>query len=59
MPDFTIAPDPQPTARDATREYIIDMIQQMARLARQTGETRIAIHLDAILAAECDTRRAG
>ena len=58
MPDFTIVPDPQPTSREAAREYIVDMIEQLARLARQTGETRIAIHLEAILAADGATLRA-
>ena len=41
-----------PFTRDATLDYLFDMIAQMAELARQAGQARIAIHLDALLAAE-------
>ena len=58
MPDFTIVPDPQPTNREAVGHYIVDMIEQLARLARQNGETRIAIHLEAILATDGAALRA-
>ncbi len=41
--------------RTATLDYVLDMIAQIAKLARQAGLTRIAIHLDALLAAERPT----
>ena len=41
-----------PFTREATLDYLLDMIAQMAELARQAGQARIAIHLDALLAAE-------
>ncbi len=41
-----------PSSQDATLDYLFDMIAQMAELARQAGQLRIAIHLDALLAAE-------
>ena len=50
MPEFTNAPDPHPTGRAAARDYIVDMIEQLARMARGSGETRIAVLLEAILA---------
>lgn len=40
-----------PTAREAEVEYLFDMITELARLARRTGEPGVAIHLEAILAA--------
>ena len=43
-------------SQNATVDYLFDMIAQMAELARQAGQARIAIHLDALLAAE---RQAG
>ena len=42
---------PTPAQREAARDYLLDMIREMAILARQTGETPIAIYLEAILAA--------
>ena len=44
--------DIAPPSQDATVDYLFDMIAQMAELARQAGQVRIAIHLDALLAAE-------
>ena len=52
MPEFIIAPDPRPTGREATRDYVLEMIEQLARMARQAGELRIAILLEAILAVD-------
>ncbi len=45
-----------PPSREATVDYLFDMIAQLAELARQAGQARVAIHLDALLAAE---RQAG
>ena len=59
MSDFTIAPDPHPSGREAARDYILDMIEQLAQLARQSGETRLAILLDAIHASDGAARRTG
>ena len=59
MPDFTVSPDPVPSRRAATHEYIIDMVQQLARLARGSGEMQIAILLEAVLAADRAAARAG
>lgn len=42
---------PPPSGGEATREYLFDMIAQLARLARRTGEAQVAVHLEAILAA--------
>lgn len=33
------------------REYLLDMIEQLAALAREIGEIEVAIHLDATAAA--------
>ena len=44
-----VPPTPQ---QAATLDYVFDMIGQIAKLARQAGLTRIAILLDALLAAE-------
>jgi hypothetical protein len=33
------------------RDYVMDMIEQLARMAREAGEADVAIHLSAILAA--------
>ena len=52
MTDFRVSPDPVPTRRAATHEYILDMVQQLARLARGSGEMQIAILLEAVLAAD-------
>ena len=41
-----------PSSRDATLDYLLDMLAEMAKLAHQAGHARIAIHLDALLAAE-------
>ena len=43
----------QPLGRngDDTRDYIFEMIAELAAMARRTGEAAVAIHLEAILAA--------
>ena len=41
-----------PATQAATLNYVFDMIAQIAKLARQAGFARIAIHLDALIAAE-------
>ena len=47
--------------RQDDREYLLDMIEQLAKLARGTGETEVAILLKAILdvVREADRRRLG
>jgi hypothetical protein len=42
-----------------TREYLFDMIQQLARLARRSDEMAVAIHLEAILAAHLHDEKKG
>ena len=44
--------DTAPSPQEATLDYLFDMIAEMAELARQAGHARIAIHLEALLAAE-------
>ena len=39
-------------ANEGTLEYLIDMLHEMAEIARRSGEDQIAIHLDAIIAAQ-------
>lgn len=41
-----------PSARESAIEYLYDMLSQLAQLARETGETPVAIHLEAIIAAQ-------
>ena len=41
-----------PATKAETLEYIFDMIAQLARLAQTAGCARVAIHLDALIAAE-------
>ncbi len=48
--------DTFPSPQEATLDYLFDMIAEMAELARQAGHVRVAIHLDALLAAERWTR---
>ncbi len=36
---------------EGARDYLFDMIQQLAQVARRSGEMTVAIHLEAILAA--------
>ena len=52
MPEFPVAPDPWPSKAEAAREYLLDMLQQLARLARTSGEVQIAILLEAVLAVD-------
>lgn len=40
-----------PTQTETSAEYLLDMIEQLARLARGCGEVPVAIHLEAIIAA--------
>lgn len=40
-----------PTPREGATEYLLDMISELAKLARETGEIHVAIHLEAIIAA--------
>ena len=47
-PRTTLGPSP----RETVTEYLFDMIQQLAVLARETGELQVAIHLEAIIAAQ-------
>ena len=44
-----------------TRDYVLDMIAELAKLARQNGEMPVAIYLEAIVFAEQtrDVQRAG
>ena len=44
-----MAPPSLRVSRDEERAYLIDMIRQLARLARTTGETEMEILLRAIL----------
>ena len=39
-----------PTSR--TRDYVLEMIAELAKLARQNGEMPVAIYLEAIVCAE-------
>ena len=39
-------------ANEGTLEYLIDMLHEMAEIARRSGEDQIAIHQDAIIAAQ-------
>jgi len=52
MPEFPVAPHPWPSKGEAAREYLLDMLQQLARLARASGEVQIAILLEAVLAVD-------
>ena len=38
--------------RDGAREYLLEMVEEMAKMARRVGEFEVAIHLQAILDAE-------
>ena len=51
---------PPPSGRDSTREYILDMIGQLATMAKKLNEVEIATHLTAVReAAARATRRKG
>jgi hypothetical protein len=43
-----------PSEATASYEYLFAMIAELAALAHQAGHRRIAIHLDALLAAEAE-----
>lgn len=43
--------------QDDGRAYILEMIAELAKLARKLGEAQIAIHLEAILAAASTAQR--
>ena len=55
------AATPFPTQREGAREYLFEMIEQLAALARRTGDVEIAILLKAVLdsARVADRKRAG
>ncbi len=46
-----LTPAASEVEREGAREYLFDMIQQLAHVARRSGEVAVAIHLEAILAA--------
>ena len=46
-----LIPVPSEVEREGAREYLFDMIQQLAQVARRSGELAVAIHLEAILSA--------
>ena len=48
MADFVI---PNETSRDEVRDYILDMIAQLATLARDNGDARLAALLERVLSA--------
>ena len=48
-PPGAVTPTPFPNQRDSGRDYLFEMIEQLAKLARRTGDLDIAIHLKAIL----------
>ena len=48
-PSGAVTPTPVPGQRDSGRDYLLEMIEQLARLARRTGDLDVAIHLKAIL----------
>ena len=54
-----MTPPPPQIPREWDREYLLDMINQLAKLAREAGETEVAILLKAILDVvdEADRRR--
>ena len=52
MPELETAPFVRLSNEQATRHYLVDMIEQLAHLARRSGEMHIAILLEAILAAD-------
>lgn len=52
MPDFIVEPDPVPSGRAATHEYIMSLLQDLANLAYGSGELPIAILLEAVIAAD-------
>ena len=52
MPDLETPPFHRLSNDLATRHYVVEMIEQLAHLARRSGEMQIAILLEAILAAD-------
>ena len=48
---------PVPALQADGRAYVLDMIAELAKLARKLGEAQIAIHLEAILAAASASQR--
>ena len=48
MAEF-VAPHPSP--RDEMRDYVLDMVAQLATLARDNGDARLAALLERVLAA--------
>ncbi len=43
---------PGPPENEGALDYLIDMLHEMAAMARRSGEDQIAIHLEAIIAAQ-------
>ncbi len=48
MADFVV---PNHSKRDEVRDYVLDMIAQLATLARDNGDLRLAALLERVLAA--------
>ena len=46
-----IQPSPPRSNGEDAQDYLFDMIAELAALARRSGETVVAIYLEAILAA--------
>ena len=46
-----------PSSRDEVRDYILDMIGQLATLARDNGDLRLAALLERVLAATSEGAR--
>ena len=44
-----VTPTPFPNQHDSARDYLFEMIEQLAKLARRSGDLDVAIHLKAIL----------
>ena len=42
---------PQQSSREEMRDYVLDMIAQLAALARDSGDARLAALLERVLAA--------
>lgn len=57
MNDLAIETTHLPSRREASVDYLLDMIAELAKLARRAGEPGVAIHLEAILAAREAVRR--
>ncbi len=56
MPKLQTTPDLRPSNGGATHEYLVDMISQLAELARGSGDVQIAIILEAAIASDSAAR---